>query len=279
MKKVLLIAAMAFSMAQYAQIETPQPSPLGALEQVVGVSEINVEYSRPSLKGRKIFGALIPFNELWRTGANASTKVSFADDVKIAGQELKAGKYALYTIPGEKEWTIIFNANLELWGTDGYKQEEDVLRVTVAASALKDTKETFTIELDHLTDNSCHINILWENTKVAIPVEVNTEDAVLAAINKTMAGPSEGDYYKSAVYYLSIDKDLEQALEWMNKSIELSGKEKFWVLHRKALILGKLGQKEEAIKVATRSKELAAEANYEPYVKMNEEKIKEWSAK
>lgn len=279
MKKLIIAAALAFSVAQYAQITTPQPSPMGEVEQTVGVSEIEVEYSRPSMKGRSIFGSLIPYNEIWRTGANASTKIEFSSDVKIAGQDLKAGTYALYTIPGTEEWTIIFNTNLELWGTDGYQETEDALRVKVNASKISEAKETFTIEFDKLNDNGCEISLVWENTKVAIPVTVNTEAAVLADIEKVMAGPAASDYYRAAVYYLSLEKELDQALTWINTYIEKSGKEQFWVLHNKALILGKLGKYQEAIVVAERSKALAEKANYAAYITKNEVMIKEWKAK
>lgn len=279
MKKILLLAiSFLFALNTEAQIKAPQPSPVGKISQTVGLTDINIEYSRPSMKGRKIFGGLVPFNELWRTGANASTKLTFSENVKIAGQELKKGTYALFTIPGEKEWAIIIHKNLDHWGTDEYKQEEDVFRVMVRPVALSTPVETFTMSIDNLKNASCEITLAWEKTAVSIPVALGTDDAMVSSIKKAMDGPSAGDYYAAARYYHEENKDAKQALDWVNKSLEKGG-EKFWILRLKALLQAKNGDYAGAIATAERSSELAKKEDNADYPRMNNESIKEWKSR
>lgn len=261
-----------------AQIKAPQPSPVAKISQNVGLTDITIEYSRPSMKGRKVFGGLVPYNELWRTGANASTKVTFSDNVKIGGQELKKGTYALYTIPGEKEWTIIIHKNLDHWGIDDYKQEEDAFRFSVKPTAIANSVETFTIAIDNLKNTSCDLVISWDKTAVIIPVSLPTDETMIANIKKTMEGPSSGDYYSAARYYHEENKDPKQALEWVNKSLEKGG-DKFWILRLKALIQAKTGDFAGAIATAEKSSELAKKEGNGDYPRMNEESIKEWKSK
>lgn len=279
MKKILFLAiSVLFTLSMEAQIKAPQPSPVGKITQTVGLTEINIEYSRPSMKGRKIFGGLVPYNELWRTGANASTKVTFSENVKIAGQELKKGTYAIFSIPGEKEWTIIIHKNLDHWGTDDYKQEEDVFRVMVKPVSLSAPVETFTMSVDNLKNASCEITMAWEKTSVSIPVSLGTDDAMVSSIKKAMDGPSAGDYYAAARYYHEENKDAKQALEWVNKSLEKGG-EKFWILRLKALLQAKTGDFAGAIATAERSSELAKKEENADYPRMNDDSIKEWKSR
>ena len=279
MKKLILLAiSFLFALGTEAQIKAPQPSPVGKISQTVGLTDISIEYSRPSMKGRKIFGGLVPYNELWRTGANASTKVTFSENVKIAGQELKKGTYAIFTIPGEKEWTIIVHKNLDHRGTDDYKQEEDVFRVMVKPVGLSAPVETFTMSVDNLKNASCDISMSWEKTSVSIPVSLGTDDAMVSSIKKAMDGPSAGDYYAAARYYHEENKDARQALEWVTKSLEKGG-DKFWILRLKALLQAKTGDYAGAISTAERSSELAKKEDNADYPRMNDESIKEWRSR
>lgn len=281
-----LLSTLAFALllgisSVFAQIKTPQPSPLGTLSQTVGLVKIDVEYSRPSAKGRKVFGSLVPYGEMWRTGANASTKVTFADEVKVNYVNLPKGTYALYTIPGEKEWTIIFYKNTTFWGVPdakSFKEEDVAARFKVPVKTVAEKVETFTINIGNLTNSSADMELVWENTKVVIPIQVDTDSKVMADIKSTMAGPKANDYYAAARYYYEEDKDMQQALEWVNKNIEMAG-EKFWVLRLKANILAKLGRYQEAIAVANRSTELAKADGNTDYPRMNEESIAEWKKK
>lgn len=282
MKKLFLLTALlaAFSTAN-AQIKTPAPSPVGKISQEVGLIKVDVEYSRPSAKGRKVFGDLVPFGQMWRTGANASTKVTVSDDAKVAGMPLPKGTYALYTIPGEKEWTVIFYKNTSFWGTPepkDFKEEDVQARVTVASVNARDLVETFTISVNNLRNNGADLEISWEYTKVIVPIMVDTDAKVMKAIETTMGGPAANDYYAAARYYYEEKKDLAQALSWVDKSLEKGG-DKFWILRLKANILGDMGRYKDAILVASKSTELAKKEGNEDYPRMNDKSILEWSKK
>ena len=276
MRKIFVLITALSALFVQAQIETPQPSPLGEVEQMVGLTEIEIEYSRPGVKDRVIFGELVPYDVMWRTGANASTKISFSTDVEINNTTVPEGTYALYTIPGEKEWTIILHKNLDYWGTggDNYDEAEDQIRFKVSSNSAYPVKiETLTINITDIKDGSCNIELLWENTQVKFGVTVNYDEEVMAQIESAMTISSR-TYYLAARYYLENDKDLDQALEWINKAIEMD--EKYWVVRQKALILAKQGKYDEAIAAAERSKELAKEAKNDHYVELNDQSIAEW---
>jgi hypothetical protein len=278
MKNVFFTVAllMVATLFANAQVKTPAPSPSAKIMETVGMTEIGIDYSRPSMKGRKIFGELVPFNEIWRTGANGSTKITFSSDVVIEGNELKAGTYALYTIPNEGEWTIIFHKNITYWGVGGYKMEEDAFRFNVKSAKTQNAVETFTVGVSNIGLGTANIDISWENTMVTFAVDTKVDAQVQSSIDKTLAGPSMDDYYQAAAYNLMADKDLEQALKWINMAMEKGGNEKFWMVRRKALIEAKLGKHKDAIASAKLSLELAEKAGNKDYVRMNEESIKEW---
>ena len=263
----------------HAQIRTPQPSPTSKLEQSVGLSTITVEYSRPGVKGRKIFGDLVPFGQMWRTGANQGTKLTFSDDVKISGSEVKKGKYSLFTIPGEMEWTFILYKNpaVNVPGGDDYKKEDEALRFTAKPTKMADLKESFTIEFDQIKDNGADLFLAWENTRVAFNIDVNTDSKVMASINQTMAGPSGNDYLSAANYYMSSGKDMNKAVEWASKAVSMGANE-FYQLRQYSLILAKAGKVSEAIAAAKESILKSKAANNADYVKMNEKSISEWMA-
>ncbi len=274
----LMVCFLFSTLTADAQLKTPAPSPMSKLEQTVGLTDVAIEYSRPSMKGRTIYGDLVPYGTMWRTGANASTKVSFSEDVTVGGQELKKGDYALYTIPGEAEWTIVFHKNLDHWGVGGdkYNEEEDAVRFTVEPSKIGHSVETFTIGVNDLKADGANIDLTWANTKVTIPLAVGTTKSVMAAIDKVMAGPAWRDYYSAARFYLENDQDIEQANKWMTKALEMGGNEKFWVMRQASLIEAKMKDYKAAIATAEKSLELAEKAGNKGHVKMNTESIAEW---
>ena len=277
MKNVFFTVAllMIATLFANAQVKTPAPSPSAKMMQTVGMTEVIIDYSRPGMKGREIFGGLVPYKEIWRTGANAATKITFSSDVIIEKNELKAGTYALYTIPSETEWTIIFHKNLTS-NTGNYNIEEDVLRFNVKSSQMDNAVETFTIGVSNIGLGTANIDISWENTMVSLAIDTKVDAQVQSTIEKALSGPSMDDYYQAAAYNLVADKDLKQALEWINIAMEKGATEKFWMVRRKALIEAKLGQYKKAIASAKMSLELAEKANNTDYVRMNEESIKEW---
>ena len=279
---IALILFFTTAFTANAQVEMPSPSPTAKLSQKVGLTDISVEYSRPSVKGRQIFGDLVPYGKIWRTGANMATKFTFGDNVKMAGKDLKAGTYSLFTIPGESEWTVIFNKNANQSGTASYKEDEDALRITIPVINIAPIKvETFLINIEDVKATSALIEILWESTLVQIPLEVSVDERVTASIQKTMAGsPKAGDYYTAAVYYRENGKDLNQAIAWMNEAIKLnetSGTNAFWMYRQKSLILADMKNYKDAIATAQIGVEKAKEAKNDDYVKMNTESIAEWN--
>lgn len=281
LKRLVLAGLILASGSTFAQLKTPQPSPSVSVEQKVGLSTISVNYSRPGMKDRKIFGELVQYGKVWRTGANKATAIEFSQDVMIGDKQLKAGKYALFTIPGETEWTIIFNKNLEQWGAGEYDEKEDAARIMVKPIKLERAIETFTIDFSHLTANGAMMNISWENTLIQFEIKAESGSLVEKQIKEMLIdGPSAGTYYGAARYYLENGKDLEQALIWINTAIE-KRPNAFWYTYRKALIEQALGKTKEAIKTAEASLE-AAKANKDGdygYAKMNEDLIKELKTK
>lgn len=258
-----------------AQINTPAPSPSSKIEQAVGLGEITVEYSRPSMKGRSIFGDLVPYDKIWRTGANAATKISFSEDVTIGGKDVKAGSYALYTKPGKSSWTVMLYSDLGLGGNVGnYDESKEVARFTASSQNLPFEVESFTMMFGDLSDTGATLGLMWESAFVSIPIKVEVEKKVMANIDRVMAGPSSGDYYQAAVYYYNADKDMDKALTWINKALE--GGERFWMMTWKARILGKMGKKADAIAASKKAMALAKEANNNDYVKINTELISSW---
>ncbi|MDT0607334.1 DUF2911 domain-containing protein [Croceitalea rosinachiae] len=278
MKKLALFTmAVLFSFTLGAQIQTPQPSPAAKIWQTVGLTEVTVDYSRPSMRGRTIFGDLVPFDALWRTGANAYTKISFDKDVAIANQAVKAGTYSVFTKPGKTTWEVFFYTDTEGGGTPAeWDDSKVVAKTTVPALSMEMPVETFTITIDDVTSNSANLGILWENTYVGIPFAVSTDTEVVQNIEKVMSGPSAGDYYTAAVYYSSEGKDIAKAKEWMDKAISMTENPRFWQLRQQSLILAKAGDKAGAIATAKKSLAGAEEAGNMDYVKMNKDSLKEW---
>ncbi|SHJ70487.1 DUF2911 domain-containing protein [Pseudozobellia thermophila] len=282
MKKSFLLAiALVLSTVVEAQIETPAPSPASRLEQKVGLTDVTIEYSRPSMRGRTILGGLVEYGKIWRTGANARTKITFSDDVKVDGQELKAGSYALYTKPGKESWEVFFYTEVEGGGTPKVWDDSKVAaKTTVDVYRLPVDIETFTITFDDLTSSSAVLGLMWERTYVGVPIEFPTDAKVSKSIETVMAGsPTANDYYAAAVYYFSEGKDIAQADKWMDKAMDMTEEPAFWQLRQQSLIKAKAGDKKAAIKAAKKSLAKAKEAGNDDYVKMNTESLKEWGAK
>jgi hypothetical protein len=247
------------SLPATAQVKFPAPSPKAKVEQQVGLGTITVNYSRPGLKDRDVFGSLVPYGQIWRTGANAPTTITFSEDVTVEGTAVPKGTYVLATIPTEDEWTVILNKNAELKNFNEYDQAQDLARFQVEPLELSSPVETFTIDVGHLRDDSAVVTLTWGDVQVPLSVGLNTQAQVMQGIEKAMASgetQTAGVYANSAFYYLNNGGDLQQALQWMDKALELQP-EAFYYAHRKALILAELGRKEEAKAEAMRSMKMA----------------------
>ena len=278
-KLVLSILALAISLTGYSQIETPQPSPSGKLEQKVGLTDVTLEYSRPSMRGRTIFGDLVPYGKIWRTGANANTKITFSDDVTIGENTLKAGSYAIYTIPNAESWDVIFYSDTNNWGTpQNWDDNKVAAKINAPVYVLPMNIETFTMSIDNLSSGSATLGMFWENAYVGVPINVPTDAKVTSAITKVMNGPSANDYFAAAVYYSQEGKDIAQAQKWMDKAMSMTEKPAFWQLRQQSLIYAKAGNKKAAIETAKKSLAGAEAAGNQDYVKMNNDSLKEWGA-
>ena len=282
MKKIIFVLAMIIAnYALEAQVKTPAPSPKSVLNQVVGLTDVTVEYSRPSAKGRIVFGDLVPFGKVWRTGANANTTVSFSDDVVINGTTLKKGKYALYVMPKADMWEVIFYTATDNWGTpENWDEKKVAVQINVDPIALGNNVETFTIGINNLTNDSGSLDISWEKTMVSVKFDVPTQKTANASIEKALAGPTAGDYFSSGQYYLQSNGDLGKALDYLNKAIAMTkpGTDvPFWYQRQKSLIQAKMGDKAGAIATAKLSLAGAQKEKNDDYVKMNNDSIKEWS--
>ncbi len=276
---LLLLCVVLVSFSMEAQIDTPAPSPSSKLKQTVGLTNVTVEYSRPSMRGRAIFGDLVPFDKVWRTGANARTKITFSEDVTIDGQELKAGSYAIFTKPSAQSWEVFFYTEYQGGGTPGDWDETKVAaKTTVEVNAMDWPVESFTISIDELSDNGATLGMLWEKTYVGVKFEVPTDAAVSKNIDNVLNGPGAGDYYAAAVYYASSGKDINKAKEWMDKAMAMTEKPAFWQLRQQSLIQAKSGDKIAAIATAKKSLAASEEAGNADYVKMNKDSLKEWGA-
>jgi hypothetical protein len=270
LKKLIVCGALAFSVlaADAQQIKTPAPSPTQTIKQDFGISTIELTYSRPNMRGRKVFGDLVPYGQVWRTGANAATRIKFSDDVSIGGTQLKAGEYVIYTVPGQNEWEVVVNKGLTNWGTDGYKKEEDVARVKVKPFTLPTAAETFTMQFVNVKPASTDLQIMWDKTGVNVPITSDIDTKIMAQINNAM-NKDNRPYFQSAMYYLENGKDLNQAVAWFDKAVEQQPNA-FWIHHQRANALAKQGKKAEARAAAQKSIELAKAANNQDYVRLNE---------
>ncbi|WP_396150184.1 DUF2911 domain-containing protein [Flavobacterium sp.] len=283
MKKTILAAVFfVASLAVTAQVKTPAASPRATFEQTVGLTEVEIDYSRPSAKGRAVFGDLVPFGKMWRTGANQNSMISFSDDVTVDGKTLKKGKYALFVTPKVDNWEVIFYTDTENWGTpEKFDEAKVAARVNVKPETLNRNVETFTISLNNVDNDFAHLEFAWEKTVAAVKIEVPTKKTAMSNIEKVLAGPTAGDYFSSAQYYYQSNGDIAKALEYVNKATEMTAAKgtPFWYNRLKSQIQAKAGDKKGAIETAKLSLEAAEKAGNSDYVKMNKDSIAEWSKK
>lgn len=278
--KNFLLAAMALitGFGAWAQMQTPQPSPASTLKQMVGLTEVEIEYSRPSMRGRKVFGNLTPYDVLWRTGANRNTMISFSDAVTIGDTKVEAGTYSIFTKPGATQWEVYFYKDINNWGTPANWDEAMVAaKAVVPVLTMEAPVETFTITVDDLHNNGASIGMMWENTYVGVPFTVPTKEKAMKSIDAVMAGPSGGDYYAAASYYFEEGLDLQKAKTWIDMAVE-ANPDAYWVARRQSLIYAKLGDTKGAIAAAKKSLAAAEKAGNQDYVKMNKDSLKEWGA-
>ncbi|CAD0009878.1 DUF2911 domain-containing protein [Flavobacterium chungangense] len=279
MKKILIALAIILApFAVEAQIKTPQASPKGYIKQTVGLTDVEVTYSRPGARGRAVFGNLVPFGKLWRTGANENTIINFGDDVVIDGKTLKKGKYSIYTIPKIESWEVIFYLSTDNWGLpENWSDAYVALRTTVKEDGLPTPVETFTIGINGLEQNSAYLEMAWENSHISLKFEVPTAKIATASIKKTLAGPTWNDYYAASQYLFQSNGDMISAREYVDKALELSTDKPYYLSRLKSLIQAKQGDKAGAIETAKISLAASEAANNQDYVKMNKDSISEWS--
>lgn len=274
----VLFIATSMAINAQGQLKLPALSPTTKISQDFSVSSIEISYSRPSMRGRKIFGELVPYGKVWRTGANAATKMKIGEDLEIAGQKVKAGEYALYTIPNKDRWEVILNLGTGNWGTDGYAKSDDVARFTVKSNVMENVCQTFTIAITDLTFTTCKIEIMWDRTKIVIPVTAHNEETVAKNINKALNPPPVViPYFAAANYYFETNQNMDLASTYVNKALEQDPKA-FYMWYLKARIEKELGHKEEAIAAAKKSMEMAkGNANEPEYIRNNQKLIDEVS--
>ncbi|MBB4079481.1 hypothetical protein GGR28_002106 [Lewinella aquimaris] len=277
--RILTLCLLLCGTGLQAQIQSPPASPAVKMETTVGLTDVKIEYSRPGMKERTIFAAdgLVPYGEIWRTGANQATKITFGDAVTVAGKEVPAGSYAILSKPAMDSWEVMFFP-YETGDWTSYVEKTPAVTVTGKPTKLSEAVETFTINLGNYTLDGADLVMMWDKTHVALPITTNVKESVMATIDRVMAGPSVNDYFQAASFLNDSGADNEKALEYIRKANEMSGENaRFWMVRREAIILSDLGMKQEAIEAAKRSKMLAEEAGNMDYVRMNEQSIEEWS--
>ncbi|MBF4472581.1 MULTISPECIES: DUF2911 domain-containing protein [Flavobacterium] len=281
MKKILIaFAFIAAPLIAGAQLKTPQASPKATVFQTVGLTDVEIVYCRPAARGRAVFGNLVPFGKVWRTGANENTTISFSEDVVIDGKTLPKGKYALYTIPKIESWEVIFYSTTNNWGNpEVWNEANVVLRTTVKEEALSKPVESFTIGIGNITADAADLDMAWENSSVSMKFIVPTQKEVLANIEKVLAGPTSADYFSAAQYLYQSNGDNAKASAYMDKAMEMSTEKPYWYTRLKSLIQARAGDKKGAIETANLSLTAAETAKNQDYVKMNRESIAEWSKK
>lgn len=280
MKKLIIAAALIFAVQANAQIKTPQASLKAEIEQAVGLTTIDVEYFRPAKKGRLVFGDLVPYGKVWRTGANENTTVDIDTDIEINGQNLAAGKYALYTIPKAEMWDVIFYKTTDNWGLPKTWNESDVvLKTSVKPETLTKDVEYFTIDVTPKNNNEGTLNISWEKTIVHVPFNVPTHKIAMESINANInENAKASDYYAAGTYLFSVNQEMNKALEYVNKAIDMQeGEAPFYMLRQKSLIQAATGDKKGAVETAEKSLKAAEKAGNDDYIKMNRNSILEWS--
>jgi hypothetical protein len=271
MKKAIFTAAICACIAltdvNAQDLKMPQPSSTQTVSQDFGLGNIKVVYSRPNVKGRKVFGELVPYGKVWRTGANAATVITFSEEVTINGETIPAGNYALFSIPAEKEWTVILNKNTQQWGAYTYKESDEFKRFKVQAQQLSSPVETFTIQFTNVFPTSAQLELVWGNTSIPLKLTTEVDSKVMAGIDEAMKGEKK-PYFQAAQYYFANGKDLKKTLEWMNAA-EAADPKAPWVRAMKARVQLKMGDKKGAAKTAEAGIKAAKDMNNEEYIGIN----------
>lgn len=276
----LTLLAVLLTQPVLAQLNLPEPSPSTTVKQKIGFTDLTIAYSRPAVKGRTIFGGLVPYGKIWRTGASDATILTVSDPVTLAGRSLAAGSYSLFTIPDRGNWTIILNKHVGGHGLDGYDEKNDVMRFLIKADSSVRFYESFTIELQDLVRNQASIYLNWANTSVHLPIVSNADERITAEIIDRINVKKEdkpGLYYQAALYYFDQEKDTKQALSWATKSVEM--KPAFNYLHLQAKLLARAGDYKGAIAAAKKSAQAAQQEKLTEYVTINNRLIAEWEKK
>ena len=284
MRPVLTLLFLLFFNVSFSQIQTPRISPASNLKQTVGLTDIEIKYNRPSKRGRDVFGNLVPYGKIWRTGANSGTEITFSTDVQIADSKVSAGTYSLFTIPNEGSWEVMLYNQTELWSVPrDWDESKVIFRSNFDSNVPTDggSMETFSIWIGNVTNNDCHLNIGWDDTVVKIKLDVPTREMVEKSIVSVLDGPKPkaSDYYSAAVYYREENMKMDKALVWMKKFVEMTEEPRFFHLRQYALILAANDDFKGAVDISRRSLRLSIQADNQDYVKMNNESIAEWSKK
>jgi hypothetical protein len=258
-------------------LNIPAPSPLQKIIQNFATSKISIEYSRPGVKGRSIFGELVPYDSVWRTGANAPTKITFGEEVQLEGKNVPAGIYALYMMPGKEQWTMILSKDTALWGAFGYKAGNDLMRVQLKPTTLPMSMETMTFLFSNVKPTACDVQLLWDKTMVSFHVTTEIDAKIMTQIDQAMKG-EKPPYWQAANYYFENGKDINKAYEWVNKAIA-ARPDAYFMMTAKAKMELKMGKTAEAITTAKQAMELARKENDNNYIAQNEKIIAEASAK
>ena len=251
-KSCLLLLSLIIVTSSFAQLKSPNASPRSNISQIIGLVSVNLDYSRPSKKSREIFGALVPYNKIWRTGANNPTTISFSDYVKINNQLISAGEYHLYSVPTESTLDLVIYEKTDAWGSlPTFDKSKVIARVSSDFIDLSNTVETFTISFENISNNGSTLNIMWDNKLAIYNIDALTKDKMINNINYVMNNnPSSGDYSRAAMYYFEEDIDIEKAMEWINKAYKDSDNLRYWHLRYKALIYEKAGKLNKALEYA-----------------------------
>lgn len=263
----------------FAQLSLPEASPDASIRQKLGFTNIKIDYFRPGAKGRKVFGGLVPYDKLWRTGASDATTISFSDPITIEGHKVPAGKYSLFSIPGEKEWTIILNKDSAMHGSSGYDEQKDLLRFQVTSEAAPRFYESFTIEVNDIIKNTAQLYLIWENTQVRMKLMSDADERVMAQINERINIKKEerpGLYYQAALYYFNNGKDLNQALAWAKQAVKMDEDANYMQLQAK--LLAALKDYKSAIATAKKSSQIAKQKKMESILKANDQLLADWQA-
>jgi hypothetical protein len=272
MKKILILFTIAllivFPESSFAQLKMPQASSSQTIIQEFGLGQVSVKYARPNIKGRSVERDLAPFGEVWRTGANDATVITFTDEINLEGNSVPAGEYAIFTIPGKEEWTIILNKETKQWGSYQYKQSEDLLRFKVKPSKLNEKAETFSIQFNEVKTSSANLDLIWDDFRVSIKMTTDVDSKIIASIDEAMKTDKK-PYYPAAVYYFENGKDLKKALEWINMAEESDPKAP-WFKYQKARIQLKSGDKLGAAETAKAGIEAAKAVNNAEYIRLNQ---------